>query len=117
MFRSEILPGAVSAWHSHDATTDRLFVARGELLIVLFDARDDSPTCGSINKFRFGVLRPALTLVPPGVWHGVRNVGVEAASLVDMVDRAYSYDEPDHWSVPEDSPDLPYDIVHLTSRA
>ena len=111
VFQSTIAPGGVSAWHAHGEATDRLFVSAGRMLVVLFDAREGSPTNGLVNEFRFGTVRPALVVVPPGVWHGVRNVDSQPGTLVNVVDRAYTYDSPDHWGVPADSPHVPYDIL------
>lgn len=108
VFQSVLGPGAVSAWHAHQHTTDRLFVTHGHLRIVLFDDREDSVSRRRINEFRFGSQRPALVRVPPGVWHGVQNIGAESVSLLNLVDRAYQYEDPDHWRLPPDSPKIPY---------
>jgi dTDP-4-dehydrorhamnose 3,5-epimerase len=109
VFQRTLLPGAISAWHVHLATTDRLSCATGQLLIVLFDARVASPTHGAIAEYRLGERRPATISVPPGVYHGVRNVGAAPAVLINTVDRAYGYEAPDHHRVPADCPDIPYE--------
>jgi dTDP-4-dehydrorhamnose 3,5-epimerase len=108
IFQVVLEPGAISAWHAHAATTDRLFTSYGLIRIVLYDARTDSPTHGTINEFRFGTIRPALVHVPPRVWHGVQNVSHGPAILINAVDRAYDYEDPDHWRVPVDSPEIPF---------
>ena len=104
-------PGAISAWHTHAATTDRLFVAYGSARIVLYDGRDGSPTRGVVNEFRFGTIRPALVTVPPRVWHGVQNSGSGPMILMNLVDRAYDYEDPDHWRIASDSPAIPFRLV------
>ena len=101
-------PGSVSAWHAHPTTTDRLFIVVGMARIVLYDARTDSSTYGRINEFKLGHLRPGLVVVPPKVWHGVQSIGTSDAIVVNMVDRAYDYEDPDHWRVPPNSPEVPY---------
>jgi dTDP-4-dehydrorhamnose 3,5-epimerase len=108
VFQVVLVPGGISAWHAHESTFDRLFVATGVVRIVLYDARSGSPTQGVINDFRFGGVRPALVLVPPRVWHGVMNIGGAPAVLMNMPDRAYHYEDPDHWRVPADSPEIPF---------
>jgi dTDP-4-dehydrorhamnose 3,5-epimerase len=108
VFQVVLAPGQVSAWHVHFNTLDRLFVASGMLEVVLFDARRRSPTFGRINEFRFGVYRPALVTVPPGVWHGLQNAGRRPASVLNLVDRAYLYDAPDHWRLPWNTRRIPY---------
>lgn len=108
VFLVEMMPSGISAWHAHQHTTDRLFVTRGIMRIVLYDGREGSPTCGMINEFKLGELRPALVIVPPKVWHGVQNIGNAPGSLLNLVDQAYCYEDPDHWRVPHDTPAIPY---------
>lgn len=108
VFQVVLEPGAISAWHAHGETLDRLFVTSGLVRIVLFDGREDSPTFGQINEFRFGTVRPALVVVPPRVWHGIQNVAGSASAVLNLVDRAYDYENPDHWRVPADSPAIPF---------
>lgn len=116
VFQSVLDAGHVSAWHAHGETLDRLFVTMGRMLIVLYDAREGSSTRGLVNVFRYGEHRPALISVPPRVWHGVKNIGQRAGALVNVVDRAYSYLDPDHYRVPADSDEVPFDIL-VTERA
>jgi dTDP-4-dehydrorhamnose 3,5-epimerase len=108
IFQTVLDPGAVSAWHAHGETTDRLFVSLGRAEIVLYDGRPDSPSSGELNRFVFGTYRPALLVVPPRVWHGVRNGTGEPVMVLNAVDRAYSYQEPDHWRLPPDTEEIPY---------
>jgi dTDP-4-dehydrorhamnose 3,5-epimerase len=74
----------------------------------LYDARQDSPTYGKVNVIRAGEHRPAMVIVPPKVWHGVQNLGTCPATLINVVDHAYDYDGPDHYTIPWDSPKVPY---------
>jgi dTDP-4-dehydrorhamnose 3,5-epimerase len=108
VFQRVMAPGAISAWHAHRVTTDRLFCAIGRLKIVLYDGRCDSATHGMLSEHRLGAERPAIVLVPPGVWHGVHNIGEASAVLVNLVDAAYDYESPDHFRAPIDSIDIPY---------
>lgn len=108
VFQVVLQPGGISAWHAHEKTLDRLFVNHGLIRIVLYDAREESPTRGLINEFRFGTVRPALIAIPPRVWHGVQNVSSESSSVLNLVDQAYRYDDPDHWRVAANSPHVPF---------
>jgi dTDP-4-dehydrorhamnose 3,5-epimerase len=108
VFQVVLEPGALSAWHTHAVTTDRLFVSNGMVRIALYDGREGSPTNGLVNEFRFGTIRPALLVVPPRVWHGVENIGSSQAFLLNLVDRAYDYEDPDHWRVPATSDQIPF---------
>ena len=113
VFQALIESGGVSAWHVHQHATDRLFANHGLLKIVLYDARADSRTRGRVNVLRCGTTRPLLVIVPPGVWHGVQNLGSSFALLVNMPDRAYAYEHPDHWRLPQDTPEIPYSFTAI----
>jgi len=108
VFQVSLLPGGLSAWHTHQLTTDRLFVNSGQVKVVLYDARKVSPTYRMVNVFRLGTVRPALVVIPPGVWHGVLNLGSEAGLVLNLVDKAYQYEDPDHWRLPWDTDKIPY---------
>ena len=108
VFQTTLEAGALSAWHAHLRTTDRLFVTSGQVKIVLFDARPDSSTRGRVAEFRLGERRPGLVIVPPGVWHGIKNLHARPSTVLNIVDRAYEYDDPDHWRLPPDAPQIPY---------
>jgi dTDP-4-dehydrorhamnose 3,5-epimerase len=108
VFQVELQPGAISAWHAHDATLDRLFVTEGLGRIVLYDRRRSSPTQGLVNELRVSARRPMLVVIPPRVWHGMQNTGDAPMRVLNIVDRAYDYRSPDHWRVPHDSAEIPY---------
>lgn len=108
IFQVTLLPGAISAWHYHQMTTDRIFVSQGLVKIVLYDVRPSSPTYNYLNEFRIGLIRPALVVVPPGIWHGLQNISSEPSCLLNLVDRAYCYEDPDHWRLPWDTQKIPY---------
>lgn len=108
IFYSSLEPGALSAWHAHGETTDRLFVPQGLVQVVLYDARPDSPSHGRVNEVFLSHRRPTLVVIPPRVWHGVRNCSYENSLLLNAVDRAYSYQDPDHWRLPWDTDQIPF---------
>lgn len=96
VFQKVMLPGDLSAWHAHKHTVDRLFCAYGRVKLVLFDGREGSRTQGRLAQYRLGTERPALIVIPPGVWHGVQALGQHASVLINIVDAAYSYEDPNH---------------------
>ena len=98
----------ISAWHVHLDTTDRLFVNAGQVKIVLYDSRSGSPTHGQVNEFRLGDRRPGLVIIPRGVWHGLQNLLATESRVINLVDVAYEYEDPDHWRLPADTAEIPY---------
>lgn len=108
VFQSLLEPGAITAWHCHVETMDRMFCAFGRIKLALYDARSESSTYGTVIELRLGEERPMLVTVPPGVWHGVACLGSKPALLINLVDKAYDYNDPDHWRLPADTPQIPY---------
>jgi len=108
VFQEFINPQGITAWHLHHYTTDQLFVSVGTVKIVLYDAREGSKTKGLLNVFHYGSCRPGIVVVPPGVWHGVMNVGADMALLVNLTDKVYEYEDPDHYRLPPDTDEIPY---------
>ena len=102
-------PGVVKAWHYHKIQTDNVACVHGMLKVVLYDARDDSPTKGEINEFFIGDYNPALVTIPPGVYHGWKNISEHEAIAVSVPTEAYNYKEPDEYRKPYDDLEIPYD--------
>jgi dTDP-4-dehydrorhamnose 3,5-epimerase len=105
-------PGHNRAWGLHRFTVDRLFAATGSLCIVCYDGRRDSPTFGCVNEFLLGERNQGLVVIPPGIYHGWRNVGSDEATIISMPSRLYDHNGPDRWDLPWDSPEarkiIPY---------
>ena len=78
------MAGRVRAWGLHQRSTDRLFVVRGLISIVVYDGRMGSPTAGSVNEFRVSDRNPALLVIPPNLYHGWKNLGVDEAFIINM---------------------------------
>jgi len=109
IYQSRLFPGALGAWSCHQKSIDRLFVSSGQLKIVLYDGRAASPTASLINELHVGDSRPAMVVIPPGVWHGVQNLAGADACLLNFPTVGYVYEDPDHFRLPFDSPEIPYD--------
>jgi dTDP-4-dehydrorhamnose 3,5-epimerase len=101
-------PRAVSAWHCHEAQLDRIFVVQGSIKLVLFDGRENSPTLGEINEFFLDRARPTLVTIPPGVWHGMQNLGASDCAFLNFFDRLYEHGNPDEWRLPPTNDAIPY---------
>lgn len=101
-------PGVVKAWHYHKKQWDHFVCVHGMAKVVLFDAREDSPTHGTINEFHMGSLNPILVKIPPLVYHGFTAEGGETALIVNLPTELYNYSNPDEFRVPYDDPGIPY---------
>lgn len=114
VFQLSLAPGAVSGWHAHRRTTDRVFVAAGGITLALYDGRPASPTARCVNEFHLSIARPQLIVIPPRVWHGLVVADADPALVLNLTDRVYVYENPDHWRLPADSPEIPYSLRQVT---
>lgn len=101
-------PWVVKAWHLHRIQTDNIAVVKGMLKVVLYDPREESPTCGEVNEFFIGDHDPLLIQVPPGVYHGWKCIGEHEALVINCPTRAYDRDHPDEYRLPYDTEEIPY---------
>jgi dTDP-4-dehydrorhamnose 3,5-epimerase len=102
---SELDPGAVKAFHLHRRQTDVWFVPPDDkMLVVLVDVRAGSPTEGVVRRLVLGDGTSRLLRVPPGVAHGVKNLGAGRGRIVYFVDVPFSPapDECDEGRLPWD---------------
>jgi len=96
-------PGQIRGWGIHRFTIDRLFAATGSLCIVCYDGRRESPTFGCANEFMLGERNQGLVVIPPGIYHGWKNIGADEATIVSMPSELYNHNGPDRWELPWDS--------------
>jgi dTDP-4-dehydrorhamnose 3,5-epimerase len=54
-----------------------------------------------------GAIRPVLVIIPPGVWHALRNESGEPAGYLNVTDQLYTHDEPDNWRLAPRSTEIP----------
>ena len=83
-------PGTIKAFHYHRHQTDLWVPAQGMFQIALVDLRVDAATYGQRNTIYAGQLRHWQVLIPPGVAHGYKIIGEQAAMLVYVTDRHYN---------------------------
>lgn len=102
-------PGVVKAWHYHKLQTDHFFCVKGMAKVVLFDAREDSPTHGLINEFFIGEHNPQLVVIPPMVYHGFKTISQEEAVMINVPTETYNYENPDEFRLDAHTDKIPYD--------
>ena len=107
-YQSRLFPGAIGAWSCHQRQTDRLFVNQGHLKVVLYDGREGTSSSGRVFEHHTGDARPSFVVIPPGVWHGLQNLGASDALVMNFPTEAYDYADPDHWRLSMETPEIPY---------
>ncbi|MCS7026305.1 MAG: dTDP-4-dehydrorhamnose 3,5-epimerase family protein [Bryobacteraceae bacterium] len=100
-------PGAIKAFHYHVRQTDFWVPAQGMIQVALVDLRHGSPTFGLRNTLYVGQMRPWQILIPPGVAHGYKVIGIQPSMLIYVTDRLY--DPQDEGRIPYNDPRINYD--------
>ena len=108
LYLTTTYPGVVKAWHLHRIQTDLASCIRGEIELVLYDAREGSPTRGEVVRLLTGEKNPSLVTIPPGVYHGWKCISEEEAFVVNVPTELYRSGEPDEIRLPPDSDAIPY---------
>jgi dTDP-4-dehydrorhamnose 3,5-epimerase len=88
---SEMTPATIKAFHLHARQTDVWFVPPSDrMLVVLLDVRRDSRTEGQRQRVVLGNGASRLLVIPPGVAHGVRNIGERRGCIIYFTDVHFS---------------------------
>ena len=103
-----IRPGVAKGWNLHRHHQDRYTIVQGELDLVLYDPRPDSPTCNEVCHIMLSEKDRCLVNVPVDVWHADHNVGTSDVVAVNFPTIAYDHNAPDKWRLPLDTPLIPY---------
>ncbi len=74
IYFSSIYRGVVKGWHRHREMTLNYACVWGRIKLVMYDARDDSPTRGTLLEVFLGPDNYSLAIVPPGVWNGFKGM-------------------------------------------
>ncbi|PIP18053.1 MAG: spore coat protein [Parcubacteria group bacterium CG_4_10_14_0_8_um_filter_35_7] len=102
-------PGVIKAFHWHKKQDDLWYVAQGVAQIVLYDLRKESSTYKETQVIYAGEDNPLLVLIPQGVVHGYRVLGVKPVMLFYHTTEAYDPKEPDEERIPFDDPEIGFD--------
>jgi dTDP-4-dehydrorhamnose 3,5-epimerase len=108
VYISTTYPGVVKAWHLHKVQADNFACVRGMVKLVLYDARDESPTKGTLTEYFIGDHDPKLVRVPAGVYHGWKCISPDESIVVNIPTEPYNRESPDEYRAAWNTPDIPY---------
>jgi dTDP-4-dehydrorhamnose 3,5-epimerase len=103
-----IRPGFAKGWNLHKEHEDRYVIMFGEMELVLFDPRADSPTYGQICRLVLGERHRCLVNIPKNVWHADRNIGSTDVVGINFPTTQYDHANPDKYRLPLDTDLIPY---------
>lgn len=83
-------PGIARGPHEHAQQTDYFAFISSTFKLVLWDRREGSPTYNNrIVKF-CGERNPCYAVVPPGVVHAYKNVGISDGTVINFPNRLFA---------------------------
>jgi dTDP-4-dehydrorhamnose 3,5-epimerase len=103
-----IHPGYCKGWNLHRENEDRYAILSGEMELVLFDPRPESPTCGEVCRIVLSEHHRCLVNVPPNVWHADRNIGTRNVVVINFPTKAYDHANPDKYRLPLNTKLIPH---------
>ena len=103
-----VRPEKIKGWAVHKKHEDRYFIVSGELLVVLYDTRADSPTEGLISEVYLTEHNRRIMNIPAGIWHAVKNIGSKDALIVNFPTIPYDHNDTDKYRLPLDTDQIPY---------
>ena len=78
IYFSVVRAGVIKAWKRHSRMIQHFAVPSGNIRLVIFDARNDSPTNGQLQEILTGEDHYARVRIPPGVWYGFQALERDA---------------------------------------
>ena len=108
-YRITVGRGRIKGWGMHRRQADRYVILDGLLRVALYDGREGSPSFQSLEVHHFGTGVPGGLRIPPGVWHGVQNLGETEASVLNFPTVAFDRDDPDKARIDPHGGEIPFD--------
>jgi dTDP-4-dehydrorhamnose 3,5-epimerase len=93
IYFSTVYPGAIKGWHLHKTMTLNYAVVKGNIKLVLFDQRENSPTKGEIQEIFLGDKNYCLVKIPAGIVNGFKGIGQEEAIIANCATEPHTADE------------------------
>ena len=88
---SQTQPGVARGPHEHVDQTDYFaFIGPGDFELLLWDAREGSPTYGLHTRTICGQSNPCAVTIPPGVVHAYRNTSPVPGWVFNGPNRLYA---------------------------
>ncbi len=116
VYQTSLFPGVIKGWNRHERKIDRYTLSSGELLVLLWDGREGSPTHGVLQRVMMSPRGVRQIRIPVGVWHLLANLGSVEAQLINLPTDPYVHGKPDRILLPWDSPEIPVDVRSFLPR-
>ena len=112
IYFSVAYPGVIKGWHLHARQIQNYAVVSGMIKLVLYDARDGSPTLHELQELFIGEDNYCLVRIPTGVYNGFKAYGPKPAIVANCATEPH--DPGEMGRLDPFDPKIPYnwDLVH-----
>ena len=83
----------VKGWKKHIKMHLNLVVPHGEILFVLYDDRENSPTFKTYNEFKLSIKNYVRLTIPPQIWVAFKGIGKQKNLLLNIADIEHDQQE------------------------
>lgn len=83
IYFSTVYPGVVKGWHKHREMTLNYACVFGQVKVVLYDDREESPTKETLMEVFIGPDNYSLVVIPPDVWNGFKGLSAPFAIVAN----------------------------------
>ncbi|MBX9702689.1 MAG: dTDP-4-dehydrorhamnose 3,5-epimerase family protein [Silvanigrellaceae bacterium] len=106
VYCSFINKGHIKAWKRHKLQTQFFSVPIGNIKLVIYDSRENSPTKKNVFDFNFGINNYCLVEIPPLVWYGFKSSDNNDALVINCSDLPHDPKESERLET--NSSNIPY---------
>lgn len=93
VYISTIKANSIKAWKKHSKMTCNFIVPIGNIKIVVFDDRKNSPSENEIHEFILSPKNYFRLTIPPNIWFGFSSLSKEDSFLINFADILHDPDE------------------------
>jgi dTDP-4-dehydrorhamnose 3,5-epimerase len=99
--------GVIKGWHRHREMTLNYACIFGRIKLVLYDARETSPTRGKLMEVFLGPDNYSLAVIPPEIWTGFKGMSDPFAIVANCC--THPHDPSRSTRLSPFDPSIPYD--------
>jgi dTDP-4-dehydrorhamnose 3,5-epimerase len=84
---------SIKAWHLHKESTLNYVCIKGNVKLVLFDDRKESPTKGILQEIILTPKNYFLVTIPPMIWNGFKGLDKEESIIANCLNMPHNEKE------------------------
>ena len=85
IYFSTVFYNSIKAWHLHKESTLNYVCVSGEVKLVLFDDRENSPTKNQHQELILSPKNYFLVTIPPLIWNGFKGIGKNESIIANCL--------------------------------